>query len=95
MTLLKARSMMVQVRNVFVFETLPCPVLSTRMSTDNEDDPLTAKFVAEKERLHAALAEARCENSKVAFQKTEHVDFAYVLKLAKEFGDGSGKSSAG
>ena len=27
----------------------------------------------------------------LAFQKTEHVDFAYLLKLAKEFGDGFGK----
>ena len=44
--------------DVFAFENLPCPVLSTRMSTDNEDDPLTAKLVAESERLHAALAEA-------------------------------------
>ena len=61
--------------DVFVFEILSCSVLSTRMSTDNEDDPLTVKLVAENERLRAALAEARCENAKVAFQKTEHVDF--------------------
>ena len=51
--------------------------------------------MAENERLHAALAEARRENAKLAFQKTEHVDFAYLLKLAKQFGDGFGKSSAG
>ena len=57
-----------------------------------QDDPLTAKLVAENERLHAA---ARRENAKLAFQKTEHVDFAYLLKLAKEFGNGFGKSSAG
>ena len=81
--------------DVFVFENLQCPLLSTRMSTDNEDDPLTAKLVAENERLRAALTEARRENARLALQKTEHVDFAHLLKLAKEFGDGFGKSSAG
>jgi len=78
------------VADVFAFENLPCPVPSTRMSTDNEDDPLTAKLVAENERLHAALAEARRENAKLAIQRTEHVDFAHLLELAKEFGDGFG-----
>jgi len=78
------------VADVFAFENLPCPVPSTRMSTDNEDDPLTAKLVAENERLHAALSEARRENAKLAIQRTEHVDFAHLLELAKEFGDGFG-----
>ena len=81
--------------DVFVFENLPSPVLSTRMYTGDEDDPLTAKLVAENERLHAALAEARRDDAKQACQKTEHVDFAYLLKLSKEFGDGFGKSSVG
>jgi len=78
------------VADVFAFENLPCPVPSTWMSTDNEDDPLTAKLVAENERLHAALAEARRENAELAIQRTEHVDFAHLLELAKEFGDGFG-----
>ena len=32
-----------------------------------------------------AESEARRENAKLAVQKTEHVDFAYLLKLAKDF----------
>ena len=80
---------------MFVFETLPCPAPSTRLPSDNKNDPLTAKLVAEIERLHAALAEARRENAKLHFQRTEHVDFVHLLELAKEFGEGFGKSSAG
>ena len=32
-----------------------------------------------------AESEARRENAKVAVQKTQHVDFAYLLKLAMDF----------
>ena len=41
-----------------------------------------------------AESEARRENAKLAVQKTEHVDFAYLLKLAKDLRS-FGKSSAG
>ena len=36
------------VADVFVFETLSCPAPSTRLPTDNKDDPLTANLVAER-----------------------------------------------
>ena len=68
---------------------------STRLPSDKKNEPLTAELVAEIERLHAALAEARRENAKLAFQRTEHVDFVHLLELAKEFGKGVCKSSAG